>query len=86
MSACRARSRRATPRRAHEPGPQQQVLGRVARDGELGKRTRSARAARLLEPLEDQRAVAVEVADDGVDLRERYPHFLVLDYQSKTYS
>ena len=65
--------------RAHEAGAQQQVLRRVAGDGELGEEDEIRRTPlRLLEPVEDQRAVAGEVADDGVDLGERDPHRFVL--------
>ena len=62
-------------RRAHEAGPEQQVLGRVAGDGELGEEdeVRLARA-RLVDGGENALAVAVQVADDGVDLGEREPH------------
>jgi hypothetical protein len=72
--------------RAHEPRPQQQVLGRVTGDGELREEDEvGLGAAGLLDRLEDSRAVAVEVADGGVDLCERDSHLVVLDYQSKTY-
>ena len=71
-------------RRAHEAGPQEEVLGRVAGDGELGEeREVGAGLPRLLEPVEDEGAVAVEVADGRVDLRECEAH-RVSDYQSKT--
>ena len=61
--------------RAHEPRPQQQVLGRIAGHRQLGEHDEvGARALRLLEPLEDQRAVAVEVADGGVRLDECEAH------------
>ena len=64
---------------ADEARSQQQVLRRVAGHRELGKeRELGAGAARLLEPREDGGAVAVEVADDGVDLGEREPHGLRL--------
>ena len=66
-------------RGADEAGSQQQILGRVAGHRELGKeRELGARVARLLEPREDEPPVAVEVADDGVDLGEREPHGLRL--------
>ena len=60
---------------AHEAGAKQQVLGRVAGHRELREEDEiGARALRLLDAVEDQRAVAVEVADDRVDLCERDPH------------
>ena len=72
-------------RRADEPGPQQQILRRIARHRQLREDDEvGAGALRLLEPLEDQRAVAVEVADGRVRLDECEAH-LVSDYQAKTY-
>ena len=72
--------------RADEARPQQQVLGRVGRDGELGQEHEvGLGAAGLGDRLQDALAVAVEVADGGVDLGERESH-QVLDYQSKTAS
>jgi hypothetical protein len=57
---------------AHEPGAEQQVLGRIAGDGEFREEDEiAALRARVLEPSDDQVAVAVQVADDGVDLCER---------------
>ena len=68
--------RRASARAARmKLGPQEQILGRVAGDRQLGEEDEvGARAARLLEPREDPLAVAVEIADDGVDLGERESH------------
>jgi len=61
--------------RADEARSQQEVLRWVTRHGELGEDDEvGARSARLRDALEDQLAVAVEVADDRVDLREREPH------------
>src|SRR5262249_32090012 len=58
-----------------ERRPQQQVLGRVAGDRELGEEHEvGPRVPRLREQLEDAVAVAVEVADDAVHLCEREPH------------
>ena len=60
---------------ANEARPEQEVLRRIARHRELREDHQvGARALRLLEPVEDQRAVAVEVADDRIDLGEREPH------------
>ena len=62
-------------RRADEARPQEQVLRWVARDGELWKQDEiGLRAPRLGEGEQDPLAVAVEVADGGVDLRERQSH------------
>ena len=62
-------------RRADESGAEQQVLGRVAGDGELRKEDEvGAGLPGLPEALHDALAVAVQVADHGVDLREREPH------------
>ena len=63
------------PRGAHEPGTEQQVLGRVAGDDELGEEDEvGVRVARPLEPLDDPGGVAVEVADDAIDLGECESH------------
>ena len=52
-----------------ERRPQQQVLGRVAGDRQLGEDDEiAARGLRLLVGVEDPLGVAVEVADDDVDL------------------
>ncbi len=63
------------PRRlsATKPGLQQQVLGRVAGDRQLGeaRRGRTPAASASLERVEDPRDVAVEVADDQVELAQR---------------
>ncbi|MDX6410806.1 MAG: hypothetical protein QOE91_322 [Gaiellaceae bacterium] len=73
---------------ADEAGPQQQVLGRIAGHRELGEdREVGALVAGLLEARQDQVAVAVEVAHDGIDLCERQPqrsHLIVFASQSKT--
>ncbi len=63
------------PRRPDEAGPEQQVLGRVAGDGELGEEDEvGVDAAGLGEQLEDPVAVAGQVADDGVQLGECEAH------------
>ena len=73
----------AAPRLTEELGTEEEVLGRVARDGELGEEDEvGARVARLVQPADDPLAVAVEVADDGVDLGERESQ--VFASQSKT--
>jgi len=60
---------------ADEAGSQQEVLGRITGHRELGEeREVRALVARLLEAREDQVAVAVEVAHDGIDLSESQPH------------
>jgi hypothetical protein len=55
----------------HEPGPQQQVLGRVAGDRELGQDQQVA-AGIVGGPqrLDDAGDVAVEIPDAGVDLAQ----------------
>ncbi len=65
----------APARRADERRAQQQVLGRVAGDRELGEEHEvGAGVACLAQVREDALRVAVEVADDGVDLCERESH------------
>ena len=62
-------------RRADERRSQEQVLGRVAGDGELGQEHDvGALVARLGKSGENALAVAVQVADDRVDLGEGKPH------------
>ena len=62
-------------RRAQEARPQKQVLGRIAGHGQLGEEDElGAGVSGFAEPLDDARAVAVEVADDRVHLRERKSH------------
>ncbi len=74
--------------RADEARAQQQVLGRVPRHGELWEDDEVGGVRlRLTETLEDELPVAVEVADDRVDLRKSEPHELSLAVsacQSKT--
>ena len=58
-----------------ESRPQEEVLRRIAGDRELGKEDEvGLRVARLREPREDPVAVALEVADDRVDLSQGEPH------------
>ena len=75
-------------RGAHEPRPQEEILGRVAGDRELGEDDDiRGIGLRLGEPVEDQVAVPVEVADDRVDLGQSEAHSLslaVYDSESKT--
>ena len=62
-------------RRADEAGPQQQILRRVAGDDELGKEDEiRVRLARPAEPFDDRGRVAVDVADDAIDLCECESH------------
>ena len=66
----------ALPGRAQEARSQEQVLRRIAGDGQL----REEREVGTLVPRsanagENALAVAVDVADDGVDLRESEPHY-----------
>ena len=56
-------------------GPEEQILGRVSGDHELGEEDELCfLPARLLESRENALAVAVQVADDGVDLSQCEPH------------
>jgi hypothetical protein len=57
---------------AYEPGPEQEILGRVAGRGELGIDDEiRPRSAGVAQRREDLRAIAVEVADDRIQLCER---------------
>ena len=61
--------------RPHERRPQQQILGRIARDGELGEENElGAVRARLVESSENAPAVSLQLADDRVDLGQSEPH------------
>jgi hypothetical protein len=58
-----------------EARPQKQVFGRIARHRELRKEDEVGFVfLGLVQSPEDPLRVPVEVADDGVDLRERKPH------------
>ena len=58
-----------------EARAEEQVLGRIARDGELGEEDEvGPGGACLTDRVDDERPVAGEIADDGVELREREPH------------
>ena len=71
--------------RADERRAQQQVLRRVAGDRELREEDEvGAGVPRRGEPVEDAGPVAVEIADDAVDLGERESHFEVFSSRSKT--
>ena len=60
---------------AHETGAEQQVLRRVAGDHELGKEDQvGVRVPGLLQPIDDAGRVAVDVADDAIDLGECESH------------
>ena len=70
-------------------GPQEEVLGRIARDRELRqeRRGRRLRRARVVESSENAPAVSLQIADDGVDLGQSEPHdgsVQVCDSQAKT--
>ena len=63
------------PRVRQEVGLQQQVLRRVPGDRQLREEDDLSPGGRgALQVVEDQPLVALEVADDGVDLREGDPH------------
>ena len=63
------------PRVGQEVRLQQQVLRRVAGDRQLREEDDLRAGGRgALQVVEDQPLVALEVADDGVDLREGDPH------------
>ena len=65
----------AAPRGAHEAGAQQQIFGRIPGYDELGKEDEiGVRGARLAEPVDDRGRVAVDVADDAIDLCECESH------------
>ena len=84
--APRARSRASeSARRAEEAGAQQQILGRVAGDGELGEEDEVAPRPAPRRSGGHQLAVAVEVADDRVDLREREPQGFRLSVENLVY-
>ena len=78
--ACRAAiASTAASRGADERRPEQEILGRVAGDGELREEDEvGAGGARLVRGAGRCGRVAVEVADDGVDLGERESHSAVL--------
>ena len=64
---------------ADEAGTEQEILRRVAGDGELREEDEvGPHTARLAEPGEDLLAIPVEVADDDVELGEREPHAPIL--------
>ena len=60
---------------AHERRPQQQVFGRIAAQTEL-RREDEARTLLVstASGIDDLVGVAGEVADDGIDLRQRHLH------------
>jgi hypothetical protein len=67
---------------ADEPGAQEEVFGRISGDCELREEDEIRMGLlRLLQPAEDALAVAVEVADDGVDLGERESHRCSLGFR-----
>ncbi len=71
-------------RRLEEARPQQEILRWVARDGKLGEEDElGACCARLVEAGQDPVAVAVEVADDRVDLGEGESHGFSLSVENR---
>ena len=62
-------------RRAQKARPKKQILGRITGHGQLGEEDelRAGRSS-FAEPIDDACTVAVEVADNGVHLRERESH------------
>jgi len=65
----------ARPRAREEVLLEEQVLGRVAGDRELGEEDEvGAGGLRLVQAADDALAVPSQVADDRVDLRESEPH------------
>jgi hypothetical protein len=61
---------------ANEAGPEEQVLGGIPRDRELGEEEQvDAEPLRFFDASDDPVAVAVEIADDGVDLGESETQF-----------
>ena len=61
--------------RTDESGPKQEILGRIAGDRELGEHDEiGRRPSRLGDRARDPLDVAVEVADDDVQLGEGEPH------------
>ena len=71
-----------------KPGPEQEVLRRIPGDGQLREDDEVGGVRPGLgEPLEDELAVPVEIADDRVDLGQCQPHGLslaVCDSEAKT--
>ena len=60
---------------ADEARAQEQIFRRVPGGGQLGQEDEiGAGGLCLLDPRDDAVAVSVQVADDGIDLRERKPH------------
>jgi hypothetical protein len=61
---------------ADEPRPQEQVLGRIPGDRQLGEEEQvDAEPFRFVDASDDPVAIAVEIADDGVDLGESETQF-----------
>jgi hypothetical protein len=73
-------------RLAEESRPEEEILGWVAGDRELGEEDEvGAGVARLPQPPHDSRDVPVEIADDGVDLGKREPHSFRLTVENIVY-
>ena len=65
--------------RLDEAGAEEQILGRVPGDRELGEDHEvDAFGARVLDRADDGGAVAVQIADDHVQLSEREAHEIIL--------
>ena len=65
--------------RGRERRPQQQILGRVARDRELRDEHHiGARCVSCADPFAHPLGVAGDVTDGGVDLAERDPHVRIV--------
>ena len=70
----------------HEPGPEEEVLGRITGDRELREDDEiGAFAPCVGEEREDLLAVAGEVADDCIQLRERDPQGFRLTVTNRVY-
>ena len=68
---------------AHEGRFQKQVFGRVPGDYQLGEADDvRLRLAPALDPFDDKLSIAGQVADGGVDLRERNPHVSIVAWSA----
>ena len=70
--------------RTDEAGTKQEIFGRIAGDDQLGEEDHvDALPLRLFDAVQNPRGVSFEIADDGVDLRQRKPHALSLRLRSE---